>query len=112
MATLSVGTTARTGLVATGVTPGGSGDEFANTGVECALIRNGSGAPVNVTIDFKAAPDGATVTDPVVAVAAGAITLIGPFPPAYYNDSSTGRVKLTCSATTDVTISVFKLGST
>lgn len=111
MATLTVGSTARTGLVATGVTPGGSGDEFANTGVECALIRNGSGSPINVTLDIKVTLDGAAVTDPVVAVAAGAIALIGPFPPAYYNSAS-GLAKLTCSATTDVTISVFKLGST
>lgn len=113
MATLTVGTTARTGLDCSGTTPTiTTGDEFANTGVECILIRNGSGGSITVTLDFKATPDGATVTDPTVTIADGVMKILGPWPTAYYNDSSTGRMKFTCSSVTSVTAYVFKLGST
>lgn len=112
MATLTVSPTARTGLLTTGVTPGGSGDEWANTGVEMILVKNGSLASINVTLDIKVTVDGAAVTDPVVAVAAGATKIIGPFPPSFYTDSTTGRAKATCSATTDVEILAFKPGPT
>lgn len=112
MATLTVASTSRTGLDMAGVTPGGSGDEWLNTGVEMIQVYNGSVASINVTLDIKSTVDGAAVTDPVVAVAAGATKIMGPFPPAYYTDSSTGLAKATCSATATITIKAFKPGPT
>lgn len=111
MATLTVQTTARTGLDVAGASADAAGDEWANTGEQVVLIKNGSGSGITVTLDFKATPDGAVVTDPTVSIGAGATKVIGPFSPAYYNDSTTGRAKVTCSAVTSVTIIVFKLGS-
>jgi hypothetical protein len=112
MATLTVQSTSRAGLDVAGTAADAAGDEWANTGVEMILIKNGGGSGITVTLDFKATPDGATVTDPTVSIGAGATKVIGPFPPAYYNDTSTGRAKATCSGVTSVTIVAFKPGAT
>ena len=109
MATLTAADIARTGVDVAGVTPGGSGDEWANTGKEFIEVKNGSGSSITVTLDIKSTVDGAAVTDPSFTVAAGVTKAAGPFPTGIYNDSSTGRAKATCSATTDVTIKVLKL---
>lgn len=109
MATLTVVDIARTGVDVAGVTPGGSGDEWANTGKEFIEVKNGSGSSITVTLDIKSTVDSAAVTDPTVSIAAGITKAIGPFPTGIYNDSSTGRAKATCSATTDITIKALKL---
>jgi hypothetical protein len=112
MALLTVATIGRAGVdvvgaAATAVT----GDTLPNTGVEFVEIKNGSGAPINVTIDYVATADGNAVVDPVVAVGAGVTKAMGPFAPNLYNDAS-GRVKFTCDSVTSVTIKALKLGST
>lgn len=113
MATLTVGTTSRsTGLDVAGVTPAGGGDQWANTGLEMFLVKNGSGSPITVTFDIIPTIDGAAVTDPAPSVAAGATRIFGPFPPAYYTDPATGLAKATCSATTTITVIAFKPGAT
>lgn len=108
MATLTATTITRSGVDVAGVTPTAStGDNWANTGYELVEIKNGSGGSINVTLDITAAPDGLAVTDPVVAVAAGATKIIGPFPPGIYNDGN-GLAKVTCSSVSSVTIKVLK----
>ena len=109
MATLTVVDIARTGVDVAGVTPGGSGDEFANDGKTFVEVKNGSGSPITVTLDIKQTVDGAAVTDPTVTVADGITKAIGPFITGIYNDSSTGRAKVTCSATSSVTIKVLRV---
>lgn len=108
MALLTAAVLARTGVDIAGVTPGGSGDTFVNTGQEYVIVKNSSGGSINVTLDVVATVDGAAVTDPVVAVGAGVEKMIGPFPTGWYNDGN-GQAKVTCSATTSVTIKVVKL---
>lgn len=108
MATLTPIALARTGTDIAGVTPGGSGDDWVNTGAEFVAIKNGSGAGITVTLDIVATVDGAAVVDPTVAIAAGATKLIGPFPKGIYNDPVTGKAKVTCSATASVTIAVVR----
>jgi hypothetical protein len=96
------------GAVLTGVAPtAGTGDTWANTGQECILIRNGSGSPINVTVDIIATLDGNVVTDPVISVAAGAITCMGPYPTGLFNDG-TNVCKVTCSSVATVTIAILK----
>ncbi len=100
--------TGGSGAVLTGVAPtAGTGDTWANTGQEIILIRNGSGSSINVTVDIVATADGNAVTDPVIAVAAGAITAMGPYPTALFNDGQ-GLCKVTCSAVATVTIAIMK----
>lgn len=110
MATLTVTTVTRAGHDVAGVaaTAGAGGDEFANTGQEFLEVKNGSGAPITVTLDIKSTVDGAAVTDPTVTVAAGVTKIIGPFPPSIYNDSGTGRAKVTYSDVTTVTVKALK----
>jgi hypothetical protein len=108
MATLTAASTVLTGLVVSGVEPGAAGDVFTNTGKEVVVINNASVGSINVTLDHKDAGSGAVVVDPVVAVGAGVIKVIGPFPKGRYDDSN-GQVKVSCSAQTDITIQVLKV---
>jgi hypothetical protein len=112
MATLTVQSTSRSGLDAAGSAADALGDEWPNTGVEMVLIKNGGGSGITVTLDIKSTVDGAAVTDPTVSIGAGVTKLIGPFPPPYYNDSTTNRAKVSYSGVTSVTVLAFKPGPT
>ncbi len=112
MATLTVATVTRAGVDVVGAAATVTvGDEWANTGYEFLEVKNGSGAPITVTLDIKTAPDGLAVTDPTVSVGAGVTKIIGPFPPGIYNDETTGRAKATCSSVTSVTVKVLKFSN-
>ena len=105
-----------TGLLVAGTLPSASGNTFQNNGKQFLLVKNAGSPSLNVTIDAlptgstASTPDGLTVTDRVIAVAGGAETLIGPFPPSIYNDAS-GAVNLTTSVQTDITIMVVEFTS-
>lgn len=111
MATLTVTDISRDGVDVVGATPGGSGDEWANTGRELILVKNASGGSLNVTLDLKGTIDGLAITDKVIAVADGVTKAFGPFPKGLYNDPTTGLAKATCSVTSGVTIKALKLPS-
>lgn len=108
MALITVATAVDTGIDIVGAAVAAS-DTFANTGQEVVLINNGSGGSINVTITTPATVDGLAVEDRVVAVANGVTKAIGPFKTGVYNDSATGLVTVTCSATSSVTIKVIKV---
>jgi hypothetical protein len=80
------------------------------------LIKNDSGGSINVTLTAKtvAATVGGygsvTLADAVVAVAAGAIKLIGPIPAAFI-DTTTGKVSVAYSATATVTRTAIRMGA-
>jgi hypothetical protein len=105
-----------TSLVRTGINPvpsaaaDAAGDEVSNPGGDVAfVVKNDDEAPINVTLLVRApGPDGAAVTNPVVAVPAGATRMVGPFPTGIYNDA-TGRVKITYSAVEDVFVLAVRL---
>lgn len=109
MATLTVSNVSISGLDIVGVAAAAGGDEWANTGREYILIKNGGGSPITATLDIKATVDDLAVTDPTVSVAAGATMIVGPFPPGIYNDATTGRAKVTYSAVTSVTVKAISL---
>lgn len=83
------------------------GHTFVNTGREFIHVKNGSGAPVNVTVD---APNRCSFNvthadhDLVVAVPAGGDRLIGPFAKERFNTA--GLLSVSYSAFDDVTIAV------
>jgi hypothetical protein len=70
-------------------------------------VNNGSGAPINVTIDLPRTVDGQAVADPVVAVSNGVRKKIGPFTADYIQ--SDGYIWFTFSAVTTITIGAFRL---
>lgn len=104
MANLPAQTTAVTGTTLNSVTPGAGGDTVP-VGSR-AIIRNGSGASINVTIETPGNDSyGQSRPDIVTPIAAGALAVFGPFP-FDLADPITGVVKLTCSATATVELRV------
>ncbi len=87
-------------------------DVWVGTGKELLIVNNAAGSPITVTLNFGpgATIDGQTPTSRTVSVAAGATTIIGPFPPNLYNDA-TGNVSVTYSAVTSVTVLVVYVGN-
>lgn len=113
MATLTAQQIARAGLAPTYAAVAAGGDEFANPdGNIFAHVKNGSGGSLTVTIASQAtAAPGLAVTDLSVTLADGADKMIGPFPmgtSAGFNDAD-GKVQLTYSTDTSVTIAILKL---
>jgi hypothetical protein len=113
MAVLTVTKVAKTGATFSLTAAAGGGDSFPNTGKEMLAITNGGVGSINVTIAAQVACGDFGVTnaahDLVVAVGAGVTKLIGPFPPAQFNDAN-GRVQLTYSGVTSVTVNPFSFG--
>lgn len=96
------------GSVALGaVNAAGGGDSFPNDGYTVLYVKNGSGGAITVTIDgVGAGPESAVAYNPDVAVsvAAGAERLIGPFTDkARFNDVN-GRVNVSYSGVTSLTV--------
>lgn len=86
------------------------GDQIVNPNGNVILyVKNAGGSSINVTIDAAATQGGLSLVDPVVAVAAGAERLIGPFDPRLFNDSS-GYVSVAYSAVTSVTVAAIQVG--
>ena len=91
------------------------GNKFINSGHEYLQVRNGSGAPITVTITPSVVVDDLALPTKVITVAAtGDGTglddmLIGPFPKTWeYADSYIWAI---CSAVVTVTIGVFRVAS-
>lgn len=113
MATLSVQIVDRAG---DGLTPAftaaaAGGDDFPNSGREWLVVKNGSGATITVTAVTPQTVSGLAVADEAYAVPAAGERYIGPFPPGTFNNTSTGRVNLTYSGVTSLTVGVFRLGA-
>jgi len=84
-----------------------NGNQFQNDGRMFLLVKNGAGAPINVTITTPGAVDGNAVADLVVAVTNGEQRMIGPFPPNLYNTD--GYVYVDYSSGTTITAAVLRL---
>ncbi len=105
MAVLSAQTTGVTGTTLTPVTPTVTTGDTVPVGSH-VLVRNGSGSPINVTIETPGNDTyGQARPDIVTAVAAGAVAKFGPFP-VDLADPVTGLVKLICSAVASVELRV------
>ena len=74
-------------------------------------VKNAGGSPDTCVIQVLAGdPAGLTVSDVSVSVTNGQERMIGPFPPYFFADPTTGLATVTHSFTTSVTSGVFKLG--
>lgn len=107
MAVLNVTTTGTAGADPAFVAASAGGDEFANDGKTYLEVQNTSAGAINVTINSQKVCDQGVDHDQVVAVAAGARRIIGPFPTDRWNDSN-GRVQVTYSAAAGVNVRAFK----
>lgn len=83
-------------------------NSIANSGRTLVLVKNDSVASINVTAKATATADGNAVADKVVAVAAGAEKVFGPYPPSVYNYSD-GTMEIDISVITSVTMAVLQV---
>jgi hypothetical protein len=90
---------------AAGLALPGTGDVFIH-------VKNGGGGSINVTAVTGGTLAGKAVSDEVVAIAAGAEKMIGPFKPQLYNQPSgathADKVLIEFSGVTTVTYGVFQ----
>ncbi len=108
-AALTVQQIARTGLKPTyAAAVPADGHKFQNTGREFLHVKNGAGAPINVTIQTPGTVDGLAVGELIVAVTNAEERMIGPFPTNIYNQAD-GMVYLDYSSETSVTVAVVRL---
>ena len=100
-------------IVRTGLSPtfsaadGSNQNAFDNNGQTHIHVKNGGGAPINVTIDTPGMVDGLAVSNLVVAVPNGGERIIGPFPTSVYNQPD-GKVYVDWSSATSVTVAVLR----
>lgn len=100
-------------IVLTGLTPSyvaadATGNYFANqTGRVFLHVKNGGGASINVTVDSQELCSFGFDHNVVVSVPDAAERMIGPFTTARWNDAN-GRVNISYSAVTSVTVGVFQ----
>lgn len=101
-------------VVLAGITPTlgaatGGGDEFVNSGREFLHIKNGDGSPITVTVNSQAACNQGSDHDIAVVVPASTgEKFIGPFPKDRFNDSD-GKVQITYTAVSSVTVGLVRL---
>jgi len=108
MATLTVQNISLTGITPSYASAAAGGDEFANTGDTYFQIKNG-GSEITLTIETPAKIEGIDIAEITVTIpATTGDKVIGPFDPSIFNQS-TGRVAVTYSAVTTVTVGAFKL---
>lgn len=112
MAVLNVQDALVAGAAITYAAAAGGGDSFDNNGLVLLHVKNGSGAPITVTVDDPNTPNPGNATqfnpDVAIAVPAAGDRLIGPFPPFRFNDVN-GRVNLTYSGVTSLTVGVIRV---
>ena len=110
MALLTVQIATQLGVIPSFVAAGAGGDTFANSARESLWVKNGSGVSINVTINSVLACDQGFDHDLVIAIAAGAEKIIGPFSTVRFNDVS-GILGVTYSAVTTITVAAVKTGT-
>lgn len=103
MALITVQKASLSGVTAALVAASAGGDKFVNDGDTLLHVKNGSGAGITVTVAAVSRCSHGSFHDSVSTVAAGATTVIGPFPQNRFNDVS-GQVSVTYSAVTTVTV--------
>jgi hypothetical protein len=102
----------RTGLTPSFSAANADGHEIDNDAIlrTFLYVKNGGGGGITVTVVTSETRDGLAVADLTVSVGAGADSIIGPFPPAQY-DQTDDTVDVDFSGVTSVTVAAFKLAS-
>ena len=88
-----------------------AGDNFANNGKRSLLIENASAGQRTVTFVTQSTVDsgagGLAVADLAIAIPAGELHYLGPFPANIYNDAN-GKVQMTYDDHTDLKVAVIE----
>jgi hypothetical protein len=108
MATLAVQDVNTSGIGPTYAAASGGGDQFPNDGRTLLHVKNGSGAPITVTVASQRSCDQGSTHNTTVSVPASGERMIGPFPTDRYSDSN-GFVQLTYSGVTSLTVAALSL---
>lgn len=96
------------------VAANGGGDAFLNNGHALLMIKNDDASAKTVTVTAQVTTDTdarlgkLTKANRQISVPAGEIRLMGPFPPAAFNDAA-GKIQVTYSAVTSVTVAVLRV---
>jgi hypothetical protein len=98
-----------------GVTPAytavAASDTFVPDQQTFIHVKNAGGSPDTCVIQvLQGDPPGLTVSDVSVSVTNAQERMIGPLPPNFFADPTTGLGTVTHSFTTSVTSGIFKLG--
>jgi len=101
-------------IVRTGITPTyaavAASDTFGPGDRVFIHVKNGGGSVDSCAIVVAAGdPPGLTISDVTVSVTNGQERIIGPFPPQFFADPTTGQATVTHSFTTSVTVGVFNV---
>lgn len=109
MAALTTQTITRAGITPTYAAVAAS-DTFAPDAQTFLHVKNAGGSPDTVAVQVLAGdPPGLTVSDLSISVTNAQERMIGPLPPQFFADPTTGQATVTHSFTTSVTVGVFKL---
>lgn len=111
MATLSVQTIVRAGLLKATTSCAATGDKFLNDAKSFVLLENASSASRTVTFVTPKTVLGLAVSDLAVTVSGSSSKLVGPFPKDSFNTTS-GYLGMTYSAVTNLKAGVYKLSTT
>lgn len=111
MATLTVQSIATTGLSPSLVAAAGGGDAFliGEGKNHYTEVANGDVSATTVTVEAFGGQDGSDLADLAVSVPAGETRKIGPLPKRTYGDVD-GKVQLTYSKVTSLTVGAFSIG--
>lgn len=111
MAALTVQSMARTAvLTPTYAAAAGGGDTVPNDGSTFLHFKNGSGAPITVSVAVQGKVDGLTPAARTYIIPAGGDGMFGPFPVDNYNNSTQSLV-LTYSGVTTLTVAAIRHGT-
>jgi hypothetical protein len=111
MATLTVQTVTRAGIVPTYAAAASGGDEFANDGAIWIEVHNDHATEARtVTIVTQITVDGEAVADKAVVItAANDVAKIGPWPSQYYNDGDSMTQLTYSDSAADMRVGCFTL---
>ncbi len=96
------------GLAVAFVAAAAAGNSFVNNGRTFLRVRNGGGAAITVTVVASGRCDQTFLHPETVSIPAGGERDIGAFAIARFSDT-TGRVTVTYSAVTTVTVAAIRL---
>ena len=110
MADLTLQPITKAGIVNTYAAADGAGDKILNNGRQFVHIKNGGVSPITVTLVSQVTnpSEGTAAANTAIVIADATEKMIGPFNPKAYNDAE-GKVNLTYSAVTSVTIGAFSI---
>lgn len=104
MADLTVQKVTTDGANPTMTAASAGGDTFTNDGHTFLIVNNSGASPITVTVPAKTACNHGVKHDAVVSVPAGEERMLGFFEVTRFNDPQTGKVSVTYSDVTSVTV--------